>query len=309
MIRVGLIGLDTSHAGAFTQLLNDASRPDHVPGARVVAAFKGGSPDIEASATRIEKFTAALRDTWKIEVVDSIDELLRRVDAVMLTSVDGRVHLAQARPVLAARKSVFVDKPLAASVRDAQEIARLAREHKTPVFSSSSLRFSDDVQAIKKDPRVSPVLGAMAWGPGTLEPHHPDLFWYGIHAVEVLYAFMGTGCERVTRTHSPGGDVVMCQWRDGRTGVVRTIREGSAPYGQVVFGAKGVVSVPPPAAAGAVPQRSSYYGLVSAVVEFFKTGTSPVPLDETLEIMAFMEAADLSKSRKGAPVAIAEILK
>ncbi len=308
-IRVGLIGLDTSHAGVFTQLLNDASRPDHVPGARVVAAFKGGSPDIEASATRIEKFTAEIRDKWKIEVVDSIDELLRRVDAVMLTSVDGRVHLAQARPVLAARKPVFVDKPLAASVRDAQEIARLAREHKTPVFSSSSLRFSDDVQAIKKDPRVSPVRGAMAWGPGTLEPHHPDLFWYGIHAVEVLYTFMGAGCERVTRTHSPGGDVVMCQWRDGRTGVVRTIREGSAPYGQVVFGAKGVVSVPPPAAAGAGPQRSSYYGLVSAVVEFFKTGTSPVPLDETLEIMAFMEAADLSKSRNGAPVAIAELLK
>jgi predicted dehydrogenase len=307
-IRIGLIGLDTSHAAVFTQLLNDASRPDHVAGARVVAAFKGGSPDIDASATRIEKFTAELRDTWKIELVDSIDELLRRVDAVMLTSVDGRVHLAQARPVLAARKPLFVDKPFAASVRDALEIARLAREHKTPVFSSSSLRFSDEVQAIKNDPRVAQVHGAMVWGPGTLEPHHPDLFWYGIHTVEMLYTFMGAGCERVTRTYSPGGDVVMCQWRDGRTGVVRTIREGSAPYGQVVFGATGVVSVPPPAAAGA-PQRSSYYGLVSAAVEFFKTGTSPVPLDETLEIMAFMEAADLSKSRNGAPVAIAEVLK
>jgi predicted dehydrogenase len=307
-IRVGLIGLDTSHAGAFTQLLNDASRPDHIPGAKVVAAFKGGSPDVEASATRIEKFTAELRDKWKVELVDSIDELVRRVDAVMLISVDGRVHLAQVRPVLAARKPVFVDKPFTASARDALEIARLAREHKASIFSSSSLRFNDEVQAIKKDARVQQVQGAVTWGPGTLEPHHPDLFWYGIHAVEMLYTFMGPGCDRVTRTYSPGGDVVTCQWRDGRTGIVRTIREGSAPYGQVVFGSKGVVSTLPPDATGAPAKRSSYYGLVSAVVEFFKTGISPVPIDETVEIMAFMEAADVSKSRNGAPVAISEVL-
>jgi predicted dehydrogenase len=305
-IRVGLIGLDTSHAGAFTQLLNDATRADHIPGARVVAAFKGGSPDVEASATRIEKFTADLRDTWKIELVDSIDALIARVDAVMLTSVDGRVHLSQVRPVLAARKPVFVDKPLAANVGDAVEIARLARESRTPVFSSSSLRFGDEVQAIKRDARVQQVHGAIAWGPGTLEPHHPDLFWYGIHAVEILYTFMGKGCERLTRTYASGADVVTCQWRDGRTGIVRTIREGTASYGQVVFGSKGIVSTLPPDPAA--PKRSSYHGLISAVIEFFRTGTSPVPIEETLEIMAFMEAADLSKSRNGAPVSLSELL-
>jgi Oxidoreductase family, NAD-binding Rossmann fold len=307
-IRIGLIGLDTSHAGAFTQLLNDPSREDHIQGARVVAAFKGGSPDIEASASRIEKFTAELRDKWKIELVDSIDELVRRVDAVMLTSVDGRVHLAQARPVLAARKPLFVDKPFTAGVRDAVELAKLARDNRTPVFSSSSLRFSDDVQAIRKDTRVSPVLGAMAWGPATLEPHHPDLFWYGIHAVEILYTFMGTGCERVTRTHTPGADVVVGQWKDGRIGVFRGIREGPQTYGQVVYGPKAAVSAPPENATGATSRRSSYYGLVSAIVEFFRSGKVPVPMDETLEIMAFMEAADVSKSRNGAPVSLTEVL-
>jgi predicted dehydrogenase len=308
VIRVGLIGLDTSHAGAFTQLLNDTARADHVPGARVVAAFKGGSPDVEASATRIDKFTSELRDSWKIELVDSIEALVARVDAVMLTSVDGRVHLAQVRPVLAARKPVFVDKPLAASVRDALEIARLAREQGTPIFSSSSLRYGDDVQAVKRDPRVQEVHGAIAWGPGTLEPHHPDLFWYGIHAVEILYTFMGRGCDRVSRTQTAGADVVTCQWRDGRIGVVRTIRQGAAPYGQAVFGSKGVVLAPPPSTAPAGAKRSSYYGLVSAVIEFFRTGTSPVPIEETLEIMAFMEAADLSKARNGAPVSLDELL-
>ena len=308
-IRVGLIGLDTSHVPAFTQLLNDATRPDHVPGARVVAAFKGGSPDVESSATRIEKFTAELRDTWKIELVSSIDELVKRVDAVIITSVDGRVHLEQARPVIAARKPVFVDKPFTAGVKDAIELARLARQSGTPLFSSSSQRFSPDVRGIRSDPRVQQVLGAITWGPAPTEPHHPDLFWYGIHAVEVLYTFMGPGCERVTRTHTPGADVVVGQWKDGRVGVVRGIREGASPYGQAVFGPKAVVSTPPSDAAGAPVKQSPYYGLLVALVEFFKTGRSPVPIDETLEIMAFMEAADLSKTRQGAPVALAEVLR
>src|SRR5262249_15629392 len=138
-VRVGLIGLDTSHAVAFTQLLNDPSRPDHVPGARVVAAFKQGSPEIEASATRIDQVPADLRDTWKSALGDSIDEPLRRVAAVMLESVDGRAHLAQARAVLAAKKPLFVDKPFTASVKDAVALAQLARDTGTPIFSSSSL--------------------------------------------------------------------------------------------------------------------------------------------------------------------------
>lgn len=307
-VRVGLIGLDTSHAGAFTELLNDPSRPDHVPGARVVAAFKGGSPDVEASASRVDRFTAELQDRWHIELVDSIDALVQRVDAVLLTSVDGRVHLAQARPVLAARKPLFVDKPFTASVRDAIELVRLAREHDTPVFSSSSLRFHDEVQAIVRDPRMADVVGAQTWGPARLEPHHPDLFWYGIHAVEMLYTFMGPGCERLTRTHTAGADVVVGEWKDGRIGVVRGIREGEDEYGQVVFGHEVILTAPPPDTPAPPAGRSSYHGLVTEIVEFFRTGRSPVPIEETLEIMAFMEAADVSKARRGAPVAISDVL-
>jgi len=308
-IRVGLIGLDTSHAVAFTELLNDGSRPDHVPGARVVAAFKGGSPDIEASRSRIEKFTAELRDKWHVELVDTIDALVERVDAVLLTSVDGRVHLEQARPVIAAGKPLFVDKPFTAGVHDAIEIARLARERNAPVFSSSSLRFTDEVLAIKKDPRLGQVLGAITWGPATLEPHHPDLFWYGIHAVEMLYTYMGPGCERLTRTFSEGADVVVGQWNDGRIGVVRGERGGSYAFGQAVFGAKAVLTEPDPAVMSTIPpKRSSYYGLMTEIVEFFRTRRAPVRLDETIEIMAFMEAADLSKSRDGASVKIADVM-
>ncbi|MCI0391928.1 MAG: gfo/Idh/MocA family oxidoreductase, partial [Acidobacteria bacterium] len=110
-IKVGIIGLDTSHVTAFTKLLNDKSDHNHIPGARVVAAFKGGSPDVEASRTRIDRFTAELKDKWGVEIVGSIEELCKKVDAVLLESVDGRPHLNQVRPVFAAKKRVFIDKP------------------------------------------------------------------------------------------------------------------------------------------------------------------------------------------------------
>lgn len=312
-LRLGMIGLDTSHVLRFTELLNDPSRPDHVPGARIVAAFKGGSPDVEASATRIERFTTELKDKWKIELVGSIEELCQKVDGILLMSVDGRVHLKQVRPVFAAKKPVFIDKPLAGSFNDAREIIRLAGASGVPFFSSSSRRFSPDVVDLKNNTSLGDLLGAFTYGPATLEPHHPDLFWYGIHSVEALYTLMGTGCEAVTRLHTKGTDVVTGRWRDGRVGTVRGIRDGNQGYGAVAFGSKAVISSPPPGAEGGAAsgqtQRSGYYGVVFEIVKFFQTKTPPVRPEETLEIFAFMEAAEISKTRNGAPVALKEVMQ
>ena len=145
-LRIGLIGLDTSHATAFTEILNNPAAKDHVPGARVVAAFKGGSPDIESSITRVDGYTTTLHEKHGVQIVDSIEDLCSKVDAVMLLSIDGRPHLAQARPVLAARKPLYVDKPMAGTLRDVHTLARLVAESKTPFFSSSSLRFAKSSQ-------------------------------------------------------------------------------------------------------------------------------------------------------------------
>jgi len=300
-LKIGIIGCDTSHVTAFTKLLNDKSDPNHVPGARVVAAFKGGSPDVESSRTRVDRFTAELKDKWGVEIVDSIEELCKKVDAVLLESVDGRPHLNQVRPVFAAKKRVFIDKPFAASYADAREIVRLSRESGTPFFSSSSLRFANDLQAMKRDEKIGAMLGAFTYGPAPTEPHHPDLFWYGIHAVEMLYTLMGPGCESVTRVHTDGADVVVGKWKDGRVGTVRGVRDGKQDYGAVAFGAKANLATP-------TPMKSDYRELLVEIVKFFQTGSPPIPPEETLEMMAFMEAADLSKARGGAPVMLKEVM-
>jgi hypothetical protein len=299
-MRVGIIGTDTSHVTAFTKMLNDTSDPNHVAGARVVAAFKGGSPDVDASRTRIDGFAAELKDKWGVEFITSIEELSEKVDAVLLESVDGRPHLQQVRPVFKAKKRVFIDKPFTASYADAREIVRLSRESGVPFFSSSSLRFNAEVQAIRNSAKHGGIVGAFTFGPENLEPHHPDLFWYGIHAVEMLYTLLGPGCDRVTRIKTDSGDTVVGTWKDGRIGTMRGLIQGRQDYGAVAFGMKAVLATP-------VPMRSEYRGLLVEIVKFFQTGVPPVQPDETLEIMAFMEAAELSTTRGGAPVALAEV--
>lgn len=297
-IRVGMIGLDTSHVVAFTRLMHDTNAPGHVPGARVVAAYPGGSPDIEASWSRVEGYTRELRDRYGVKIVDSIPDLCKEVDVVMLESVDGRPHLEQVKPVFAAGKPVFIDKPIAGSLRDAIEIFRLAKKHGVPCFSSSSLRYYPGLVELK-NADVGQIKGAVSTGPCHIEPHHPDFFWYGIHAVEALYAVLGTGCQQVVRTSTPDTDVLTGVWQDGRVGTVIGIRNAAAPYRVTLFGSKAVLDQKP---------GGDYAPLVREIIKFFQTGRPPVPAAETIEIFAFMEAADESKRQGGKPVRIADVL-
>jgi predicted dehydrogenase len=299
VLRAGMIGLDTSHAPAFAELLNGSRTTGELAGVKVVAAFPGGSPDLPASADRVADYTKKLAEMG-VEIVGSIEELLPKVDVVLLESVDGRPHLAQAIPVLRAKKPMFIDKPVAGSLADAVAIFQLAKQLEVPCFSSSSLRFSKGILAMRDDPRVGKVLGCEARGPCSLEPHHPDLFWYGIHGVETLFTIMGPGCVAVSRVQTDGTDFVVGRWGDGRVGTFRGLRDGAHGYGATVFGSKGI------APSGGY---DGYEPLAVEIVKFFKTGKPPVSAAETLEIYAFMEAADESKRQGGAPVSIESVLE
>jgi len=291
-IRIGMIGLDTSHCPAFTKLLNDTTAKDHIPGARVVCAYPGGSPDVKASYTRIDKFTAEVRDKYGVEIVKDIPTLLSKVDAVIITSVDGRVHLEQAKPVIAAHKPVFIDKPMAASLADVKEIFRLADEAGVPCFSASSLRFFKELQDVLHDKSLGQVLGCDAYSPCSYEPHHPDLFWYGVHGVEILFTVMGSGCVSAERVHTEDTDVVTGVWDDGRIGTFRGTRTGKHRYGATIFFENGIRHV--------TPGKGSFYKyLVREIVKFFRTGKSPVDKEETIAMFAFMDAAQKSREQGG----------
>ena len=292
-LRLGIIGTDTSHAGAFTKTLNDVTNPDHITGARVVAAFKGGSPDIEESASRVDKYATELQDKWGIKLVDKISDLCPLVDGLLLESVDGRPHLAQFKEAAQCGKPVFIDKPLASTLDDALAIDQLARQMHIPWFSSSSLRYSD-IENMKS----ADAIGAIVWGPGPLEVHHKlDMTWYGIHAVEMLYTLFGAGCVEVTRMKSADEDVITARWKDGKLGTIH-LQRPYGKFGAVVFLKGNKLNAEPDI-------QFSYVPLVRAIVAFMQTKKPAVPNEVTLEMFAFMDAAQRSEADGGKSMTLA----
>ena len=178
VLKIGMIGLDTSHCLAFARLLNMPDDAQHVPGCRITLVYPKGSPDIESSVSRVPGYTAEIRKLG-VEVIDDLDAMIAQVDAVLLETNDGRPHLEQVIFVLKAGKRVFIDKPIAGSLVDAIVIFRLAEHYQVPLFSSSSLRFSAAAQAVRNG-SIGEVTGCDAFSPCSLEPTHPDLFWYGM---------------------------------------------------------------------------------------------------------------------------------
>jgi predicted dehydrogenase len=297
ILRIGMIGCDTSHCGAFTQMFNDPKHAAHQPGFRVAAAYPSFSPDLKSSAERVDEYKKTLSQKHGVKMVESIEALLGEADVLMIESVDGRRHLPELKAVAKAGKPVYIDKPFAASLADAKEMVRIIKEAKLPAFSTSSLRFdSAFTKFLDAKDKHGKVLGCDAYSPAHLEPTNPGLFWYGIHGVEILFTIMGRGCKTVSGNSTDDADLAVGVWDGGRIGTMRGLRHGGN-YGAMVITEKS-----PPQM---LPAASDFYpSLVAAMAKFFKTKESPVAIEETLEIMAFIDGALRSTKKNGEDVAL-----
>ena len=284
--RIGIIGLDTSHSEVFTRMINQNVIDSR--GFKVVAAYADGSRDIP-SALKMKPAIVKAVNEMGVEIVNSIDDLLQKVDVVLLESNDGRVHVQQAIPIFKAGKRVFIDKPIAANLKDAEEIFRTASASQTPVFTSSALRFEQNVQSVAQG-AIGEVTGADVYVPAEIDPGHLDLAWYAIHGVEMLFTVMGSGCKSVSRVYTAGTDLVTGVWENGSIGTIRGIRKGVSGIAGTAFGTKGITKLGP---------FEKYNPLVEQIIQFFETGKPPVSAQETIELFRFMEAADLSKRKGG----------
>lgn len=288
-LRLGMIGLDTSHVTGFAALLHDSSHPYHVPGARIVAAYPGGSPDMEISCTRVAGFTQELREKHGVHIASNIKELRDQCDALLITSVDGRIHLEQFLHVARWKLPVFIDKPLTASASEARDLAEMARQYEVPVMSASALRFDATFRSALDRPEDGAITGGDFFGPMALIPQMPGLFWYGVHQVEMLYATLGLGCVRVQAVRQGDQDLVMGFWHDGRIGTLRGNRSGNMTFGGTIHREKKSSAFD--VSTGVKP---FYASLLEEVIPFLRAGNSPVPLSESVEIIHFIEAANTS---------------
>jgi predicted dehydrogenase len=300
--KIGMIGLDTSHVVAFTKSINEGGKPDF-KGFKVVAAYPTkGSPDMPSSIDRLEGFTDKVKDMG-VEIVGSIDELLEKVDVILLESVDGRRHLDEALPVFKAGKRMFIDKPISNDLAGTIAVFEASKNYNVPVFSASSSRFAPAaLEIVKGKEDLGKVLGVHTFGPAGAAVGHLDMAFYGIHGIESLFTLMGTGCKEVVRMETPVADMVVGTWEDGRIGVFNAIpKGGKGGFGATVYGESGVEEK--------VEILAGYDPLLVHVVDYFKTGKVPISPEETLEVFAFMEAADESKQNGGKPVTIESVMQ
>ncbi len=298
VIRVGIIGLDTSHSPALVKSFNDPKPKNEIfNSVKVVAAYPFGSRTIQSSASRIPQYTEEVRGHG-VEIVDSIDDLLSMVDCVCLETNDGGLHLTQALQVFRASKPVFIDKPVGANLAQTIAIFRAAEQYQVPMFSASSLRYTPNAQAIRGG-SIGEVLGCSTYSPFSREPSHVDLFWYGIHGVESLYTCMGTGCQTVRHLSTDVCQISVGQWENGRVGTMRAIESGKTGYGGMAFGKTKIADL---------GTYGGYEPLFVEIAKFFQSHKSPIDAQETIEIYAFMQAAAASQASGGEPVTIAQVM-
>jgi len=289
-MKIGIIGLDTSHVSTFTKYLNGADGEGAAFDARVGVAFPGGSPDMAASRDRVAGFTTELRNTYGVLMVDSPEAVAEASDAILLCSVDGRVHREQFSRIAGAGKPVFIDKPFASSVSDAEAMADLAARNGTRAFCSSALRFSTALTDVLNAEAAGSATGADFCGPMAIEPTSPGFFWYGVHTVEMLYASLGTGCRSVVAASTDDHDCLIGVWGDGRLGTIRGNRTGDNGFHGLIHysGRTAHVDI-------ATARRPFFPSLLEAVMGFFRGGEAPVSLETSVEMVRFMEAGNRSR--------------
>lgn len=296
VLNIGMIGLDTSHAPLFAEMLNDPAHPYHVPGARATVAFPGGSPDFPLSIDRVAGFTAKIEDDFGVRTVGSIKEVAEEADAILLLTVDGRIHAEQFAAVAPYGKPVFIDKPFAVNSGDARAMADLARKHRVPLMSCSSVRWAENLDAAVRAGDQGGIIGADCCGPMELQPTQPGFFWYGIHMADMLYRCMGPGCTEVRVTANEDHDLAVGVWADGRIGTIRGNRKGNRRFGALLHREQGTEYV------DIYAQEKPYFAsMLEEVIRMFRTKTPPLYIEETIEVIAFLEAANESRAT-GAPV-------
>ena len=291
-VRIGLIGLDTSHVSAFSRVCNDAKDPEHIVGARIVAGYPGGSKDFELSSSRVEGFTTELREKHAVQIVDSPEAVAEASEIIFISAVDGRTHLDFVKRVAKYKRPIFIDKPIAVSLSDAKEIFRIAGEAGVPLMSCSSLRYAEPLQqALTAAPgNLGPIVGCDVFGPMAIQPTQPGLFWYGVHGVEMINRILGTGCAEVKATANDDCDLVTAVWNDGRMASYRGMRKGHHKFGVVLHGEKGPQYIDPSAG------KTTYYTcLLHAILRSLPAGKSDIRPEDTLEIVRFIEAANESR--------------
>lgn len=288
-MKLGLIGLDSSHAVEFSRILNDKNSRWHIPDHPVIAAYPGEvSMDFPMSRDRMKLFTDQVVQ-YGVKLYPDIKSVMERVDAVFLEQVDARKRLMQFEEIVRWGKPVFVDKPFALNLKDCHQMLQLAEKYHVPLLSTSSLRFAEGLEGALARHESGSAWGADFFGPMPFTDTQPGYFWYGVHMADMLFYTLGAECVKVRSVHTEKYDLITGIWSDGRIGTIRGNRCGHGVFGGTVFFGQNREFIDV-----SLDQRGYYECLAERIIHMFDTGQSPVSNRELAQVMGFLEAANES---------------
>ena len=284
MIKVAIIGLDTSHSIEFPRRMQAADCPpdQRVPGMRAVTCLRFETPFQNKKG--LDERQSQL-ESWGVCVTTRFEEAVADCDAIMLEINDGAYHREYFKKVAALGKPVFLDKPLALSLGDGRAIVRLMRAHHTRVWSGSSIPFCPEVDGTRSlftEIRRAHVFGALGDAPAG-----DSLVWYGVHTFEVLQRIMGPGALSVRAIESKGSIITLADYGGGREGVVEAIR-GTGIYGGRI---QGLMNKDAKVVPFVCNSADAYRDILRLNKAFFEGGAIPVDMRTTFEGLAMMTAA------------------
>ncbi len=278
-MNIGLIGLDTSHVNEFCTILNKQKKFN----VKITHGFPGGSDLCAVSRDRVMKFTMTASQNG-VEIVDEIERVAENCDALIITSCDGRQHVEQFEKIAPFKKPVFIDKPFTCSLADALTVQKLAREHGTPFFSASALRYAKGIHGFSRSKAIDV---AEIHGPVSILDDYPGWFWYGVHVIEIAAELLGAGVTDVVASRKGKVDLVNATWADGRKAVLIGHRyEHEHAWGARCWCDQELVETV------ALTKPSFFELMVPRIIDFFKSGISPVDEREMIEIVGIAEAVN-----------------
>lgn len=295
-LQLGAIGVDSSHLPEFARRMQEMGAAGKTR-CRLTQMWTDGQHDMPAEY--VEKWGAQARAHGVVDC-DDCDAMLDAVDGVLVLRVDGNKHLEDARKALTLGLPVYIDKPLACDLAEARTIKALADQYGARCYSASSLRFAREVEEAINNKSIGEIVAIEAYGPGNLSAVMDGLFYYGVHAIEMVDALWGPGVNRVRTTFMRDRDLVDLAYHDGRFAHLRMERQGGYEFGATLHGTKGVHSF-------CVNFDGVYDRLVAGMVGFFEGGQAPTSLDSLIENVAVMAAGNRSAAEDNRWVSLDEL--
>ena len=291
MIKIGILGTDNSHSITFASHFNLKESKQRIPGGKIVAIY---------GLEEARNLEVAQKGQVPV-IVKRPEDLIGLVDAAIVDFRHGSRHLQYAKPMIQAGIPTFIDKPFAASVADARAMVALARKHRVPITSFSTVRFGTGLEAFKKEvAQIGRVKALVVTGPGNARDPHDGIFFYAVHQVELMLELFGTDVTWARGVEQDGTLVGSVQYR---TGMLATIHQtGTAAFhsfAAVAFGDKGQARYD----SASSPDMSLI--ATKVILRMFRTGVRPLDDDAITASTRVLAAIQESARRGGAAVKIA----